>query len=115
MSKFIREVSNSISGVAQASTATISGVANVIVSVANTATLTVDGLGATVNSLVKTSNIYTDELRLDALLSASESAIKRGIRLGAMQAISANRDVLDKAQEAVTKAFITELMEDLEF
>jgi len=115
MSKFIREVSNSIAGVAQASTATISGVSNVIVSLANTTTLTVDGLGATVNSLVKTSNIYTDELRLDALLSASESAIKRGIRLGAMQAISANRDVLDKAQEAVTKALITEVMEDLEF
>ncbi len=115
MSKFIREVSNSISGVAQASTATISGVSNVIVSLANTTTLTVDGLGATVNSLVKTSNIYTDELRLDAELSASESAIKRGIRLGAMTAIAKNKEVLERAQEAVTKAFIAELMEDLEF
>lgn len=115
MGKFIREVSNSISGVAQATTATVSGVSNVIVSLSNTTVATVDGLGDTVGALVATSNLYTNELVLDAELSASESAVKRGVRLKAVQSIAKNEEVLAKAQTAVAESFLKELMDDMEF
>jgi len=113
MASLTKELSKSISGVATATTASVQGLAATITSVSSITVNTVDGIGDTVKNLTATSNIYSADLVEDAKASAKEAKIKRDIKLKALEAVSKNQEVLGKAEEAMAKSFISELMEDL--
>ncbi len=114
MASVTKELGKSLSGIAQAVTASTQGVAQTVVSLSSITTNTVDGLGNTVSNLTAVSTLYTDDLVEDVKASNKEASIKRGIKLKALESVANDEATLGKATQAMAKSIVADILEDLE-
>jgi len=114
MASFTKEISKSVTGVAQATNIVVQSVASIAVSTAEASKDITSNTGLVVNTTLKVIGNYAEDTLRDSQLMLSENDIRRDIKLKALAKASKNTEVIDTMSEAYANSFLKDVAEELE-
>ena len=114
MASFTKEISKSVTGLAQAVNINVQALTSITVTAVEAGKDITTNTGLFVNTALKVVNNYTEDTLRDSELMLKENDIRRDIKLKALEKASENTKVIDTMSNKYSESFLKDVAEELE-
>jgi len=114
MASFTKEISKSVTGLAQAANINVQALTSITVTAVESGKEITENTGLFVNTALKVVNNYAEDTLRDSELMLKENDIRRDIKLKALSKASKNTEILDTMSNKYSESFLKDVAEELE-